>query len=258
MSRMLPRLFPLTLLAIALASCVPSEDSLPLTDNLGAAGAGLGTGGTGTGGQGTGGAPSGTGGQGTGGATLVGTGGATGTGGSPGSGGSLPGAPDGGLASGGRTGTDGGRPDGGILAGSGGAGLPADGGTAAAICTSKVMYKGGNGATMRPGVDCTGCHNFQVAGTVYPTAHEPDNCNGVNGTTGLRVVITGANGQVLTLTPSAAGNFYSNSSVSTPFTVKVTNGAASRSMVTPQTVGGCNSCHTQNGDNNAPGRIMAP
>ena len=42
MSRMLPRLFPLTLLAIALASCVPSEDSLPLTDNLGAADLSLG------------------------------------------------------------------------------------------------------------------------------------------------------------------------------------------------------------------------
>jgi mono/diheme cytochrome c family protein len=128
----------------------------------------------------------------------------------------------------------------------------------AAVCTSKMNYTGGNGQTMRPGVNCGGCHNFAIAGTVYPTAHEPDNCIGVNGTTGVKVVITGSTGTVLTLTPNTSGNFYSNTKVTAPFTVKLTNGANTRMMVSPQTSGLCNSCHTANGANAAPGRVMSP
>jgi hypothetical protein len=112
---------------------------------------------------------------------------------------------------------------------------------------------------MRPGIGCKSCHSFTIAGTVYPTAHEPMNCNGVNGSTGVRVVITGANGTTVTLTPSAAGNFYSNAAVTAPYTAKITNTAGgARAMVMMQSTGDCNSCHSQNGANGAPGRIMAP
>jgi len=258
MKRPLPRLLLLSLSAVALASCVPAADTSSIDDlGLVDSGAGVGTGGSAI--PGTGGAAPGTGGRPI---DPIGTGGLPGTGGSSGTGGML-GTPDAGLTTGGRTGPDGGRPDGGVGSGTGGraqvdAGAPADGGSTAGVCTSKVMYSGGNGATMRPGNDCKTCHSFSIAGTVYPTSHEPDNCNGVNGNTGVRVVITGANGQALTLTPSAAGNFYSNTAVSSPFTVKITKGAATRAMATPQTVGACNSCHTQAGDMNAPGRIMSP
>jgi hypothetical protein len=153
-----------------------------------------------------------------------------------------------------------GAPDGGVGAGTGGraTGGAAGTGATAAVCTSKMNYSGGNGQSMRPGADCNGCHNFAIAGTVYPTAHEPDNCIGVNGTAGVKVVITGSTGQVLTLTPNSSGNFYSNTNVTTPFTVKLTNGANSRMMVSPQTSGACNSCHTVNGSNAAPGRVMSP
>jgi hypothetical protein len=185
----------------------------------------------------------------------VGSGGVTGSGGKVGTGGTLA------VGSGGIQGA----PDGGVAAGMGGRAPSPDGGTAAdagstaAVCTSKMNYSGGNGQMMRPGADCTGCHgNFAIAGTVYPTAHEPDNCIGVNGTTGVKVVITGATGQVLTLTPNSSGNFYSNTKVATPFTVKLTNGANSRMMVSAQTSGGCNGCHTVNGSNAAPGRVMSP
>ena len=123
-----------------------------------------------------------------------------------------------------------------------------------------MTWTGGNGSTMRPGNACTSCHgNFSIAGTIYPTAHEPNNCDGVNGSSGVKVVITGSNGTKLTLTPSSAGNFYSTAQISTPYSVTLTgNGAATRAMLMPQTSGDCNSCHTQNGSNNAPGRIMAP
>jgi nitrate/TMAO reductase-like tetraheme cytochrome c subunit len=111
---------------------------------------------------------------------------------------------------------------------------------------------------MRPGNTCTSCHSFTIAGTLYPTAHEPTNCNGVNGSTGARIVISGADGRTLTLTPTAAGNFYSSTAVATPFTARVTGGAGTRAMATPQTSGNCNSCHTQNGANGSPGRMMIP
>jgi hypothetical protein len=65
-----------------------------------------------------------------------------------------------------------------------------------------AMYAGGNDANMQPGVPCENCHvllgaatghTFDVSGTVYPTAHEPDDCNGTN-VTGATVVITDKNG----------------------------------------------------------------
>lgn len=260
MSRPLPRLLPLVL--IALAACVPSEDGSSL-DPLGSTGAG-------TGGSpasfGTGGAASSSGG-------ATGSGGFTGSGGALGTGGSIVVSSGGVMGSGGKVGTGGtvvtgpdagagggqvGGPDGGVP-GTGGRMAATDAGAGtASVCTSKMTYMGGNGQTMRPGNDCTGCHNFAIAGTVYPTANEPDNCIGVNGTTGVKVVITGMNGTVLTLTPNTSGNFYSNTKVTPPFTVKLTNGAKTRMMVSSQTVGGCNSCHTSTGANGAPGRVMSP
>jgi hypothetical protein len=138
-------------------------------------------------------------------------------------------------------------------AGSGGSGMITQ------VCTSKKTWTNGNGTDMRPGNDCTGCHNFAIAGTVYPTLDEPNNCDGT-GAGGIKVLITGADNVTLTLTPSAtSGNFYSSSSVKTPYSVKLTNSAgASRSMVAHQTAGNCNSCHTPTGANGAPGRITAP
>lgn len=99
-----------------------------------------------------------------------------------------------------------------------------------------------------------------IGGTVYPTAHEPDDCNGASGSSlgGASVIITGANGATLTLPVNSVGNFYTGQSVAVPFTAKVVVGNAVRAMVTPQTNGDCNSCHTESGANNAPGRIMLP
>jgi nitrate/TMAO reductase-like tetraheme cytochrome c subunit len=117
---------------------------------------------------------------------------------------------------------------------------------------------------MNPGRACITCHStmngpsLTIAGTVYPTAHEPDLCNGANGSNGARVVITGADGATLTLTPGTSGNFNSRTAVKTPFRAKVTYMGRERAMSTAQTSGDCNSCHTQSGTNSAPGRILLP
>jgi hypothetical protein len=132
-------------------------------------------------------------------------------------------------------------------------------GPVAVVCTSNRMYNGGTGPSMRPGAACPTCHRFAVAGTVYPTLHEPTNCNGINGSSmAMTVVITDANGAVHTIPVNGVGNFYLRGSIARPFRAKIISGGRERAMVLPQTNGACNSCHTALGANNAPGRIMAP
>jgi cytochrome c553 len=133
------------------------------------------------------------------------------------------------------------------------------------MCTSAQHWTGRASRTMAPGEACIECHGrsfgaplFSVAGTVYPTAHEPDDCNGIAGATAVTVVIVDATGASTTLQVNAVGNFYAQVSLTKPFRAKVTSAAGERVMTTPQMIGDCNSCHTQDGANGAPGRIMAP
>lgn len=166
------------------------------------------------------------------------------------------------------TGTDGGT-DGGMIAD---AGTVIDPFSVAPVCTSKKTWTGGNSGSqqMNPGKACIACHSmgrgpgFSIAGTLYPTGHEPDLCDGVNGTTGAQVVIVGANGQQVMLTPNAAGNFDYSGTISKPYKAKVVYMGRERAMITAQTSGDCNNCHTQNGampagsTMKAPGRIALP
>lgn len=115
---------------------------------------------------------------------------------------------------------------------------------------------------MHPGRACISCHEqaggpqLTIAGTVYPTAHEPDDCDGVAGS--VQVVITDADGATQTLRVNSAGNFYSAAAVAMPFHAKVVSGGQERAMSAAQTTGDCNGCHTVDGASSAPGRIMAP
>jgi cytochrome c553 len=119
---------------------------------------------------------------------------------------------------------------------------------------------------MEPGMACISCHNrgggeaprFAIAGTVYPTAHEPDLCNGANGSNGAQVVITGSDGKSITLTANGVGNFSSNAAVAMPYQAKITYMGRERLMIAAQTSGDCNSCHTQTGATMAPGRLLLP
>jgi cytochrome c553 len=167
------------------------------------------------------------------------------------------------VGDGGSAGVDGGGAgvDGG---GAGGAApSPADASVAAApACTSGVTWAPGAAASelMHPGTPCLGCHaigggpTLALAGTVYPSAHEPDDCNGSTGGN-LHVLILDAAGKTHTMPVNAAGNFLRVTGLALPYRAMVVNGAKVRAMKTPQTEGDCNSCHSAQG---AAGRILAP
>jgi cytochrome c553 len=153
-------------------------------------------------------------------------------------------------------------PDGGVMPEGG---LP-DGGDAGIVCTSGTTWTGGNAGSplMRPGHACLACHqvqggpNYRVAGTVYKTLREPDDCNGAGPPPQLRVIITDANNRTFDLPVNAAGNFFLRQQVRVPYRARVTDGTNTRTMQGSVTSGDCNSCHTTLGARGASGRIMAP
>lgn len=150
-----------------------------------------------------------------------------------------------------------------------------------ASCSSGSMYTGGGGeegdddavdtaaatdeeeggATMSPGRDCISCHasgegpDYTIAGTVMGAYDDIDDCNGV---TDVTVTLTDADGVVTTLTTNAAGNFFSTAELVMPYTVELSAGGQTRAMSTAQSDGNCATCHTADGANDAPGRILAP
>ena len=127
-------------------------------------------------------------------------------------------------------------------------------------CTSGQTRGGVEGSNMRPGEACLGCHRageerLTLAGTVYPTGHEPNQCVGASGVT---VEITEATGVKHSL-PVSGGNFHYSRTLALPYTARVISADGRvRAMMASQTNGDCNSCHTQDGAMNAPGRIVAP
>jgi hypothetical protein len=133
-------------------------------------------------------------------------------------------------------------------------------------CTSGTTWKDGDQGSplMHPGTACHACHqkqggpNLRIAGTVYPSLHEPNDCNGKAPPPALTVVITDKAGKVTRLPVNAAGNFSTRTKIAVPYKALVTDGTKTRAMVGSVTAGDCNSCHTETGANAAPGRIMAP
>lgn len=148
----------------------------------------------------------------------------------------------------------------------GDAGAGADSGlpSGPTVCTSNTTWKGGDEGdeNMHPGGVCITCHtqrggpNYKVAGTVYPTAHEPNDCNGVKPP--VQVIITDSHGKDVPLDVNGVGNFFLRGKVSAPFKARVVSAGKIRAMKGTVTAGDCNSCHTEKGANGAPGRIVAP
>jgi hypothetical protein len=134
---------------------------------------------------------------------------------------------------------------------------------AAPTCTSGLYWTSGENSDMRPGEACIACHSrnggprFTVAGTVFPTGHEYDDCDSP-AAKGAVVTVTDANGATASFTANGVGNFDGNASVTFPITAVLSFGGKTRAMVTAVPSGDCNSCHTQSGTNNAPGRIALP
>jgi hypothetical protein len=140
-------------------------------------------------------------------------------------------------------------------------------------CSSGTQWTQGEtkSADMLPGSGCRTCHvlggkasgkSWDISGTVYPTAHEPDNCYGTSAS-GVSVVSTGSNGMSVSLSVNGAGNFWHDdlvgiAQIPKPYTAKVVAGGKTREMISAQTDGNCDTCHTQDGAQLAPGRIILP
>ncbi|MBL9026025.1 MAG: hypothetical protein JNL21_27785 [Myxococcales bacterium] len=136
------------------------------------------------------------------------------------------------------------------------------------VCTSKTYWMRGDEGSedMHPGHACLDCHKkelgadagkFPFAGTVFPTAHEEYDCNGIGGST---VVITEADGTTHTIPVRASGNFVleSEAAVAWPIRAEVRRDGKVAAMQDPVDSGDCNSCHTALGAEGAPGRITPP
>lgn len=132
------------------------------------------------------------------------------------------------------------------------------------VCTSANMDAGQHDQ-MHPGKACVTCHtdqggpSFTVAGTLFPTVREPDECHGTDGdATGAKIIIIDTSKTPRILSVNAAGNFKSLAALTGAYRAIVVRGNSIREMKSTQTDGDCNNCHTETGSNGAPGRIMEP
>jgi hypothetical protein len=129
-------------------------------------------------------------------------------------------------------------------------------------CSSGQTNQESQGMDMQPGRACGACHGPAVmAGTIYPTAHEPNNCVGVNGTSSnAQIFIIGADAKSYgPFGIGVTGNFkFDKGTIPMPYTVRLVLGTKERVMVTKTSNGDCNLCHTLRGSQGAPGRMMLP
>jgi hypothetical protein len=101
---------------------------------------------------------------------------------------------------------------------------------------------------------------LSFAGTVYPSAHEPNRCVGAD-SRGAEVVVLDSTGRTFSATVNAAGNYFllaSQGSPRPPLRAKVVFEGRERVMVGAVPTGDCNACHTQNGGSVVAGRAPAP
>ena len=203
--------------------------------------------------------------------------------------------PDGGSANGGATPNGGGTPSGGAPTGGRSSGGTPSGGapTGGANTTGGASPAGGfpavegcdsgrfwdpagsdgfapEGPWMNPGRMCIRCHEEQtggnvveIGGTVYPSFNEQDLCYGVDGVSlNAEVVVTDREGEVFRLPVGPTGNFSllldGAPRVQLPISAKLVVGDRERVMTYTPGVGDCNYCHTTQGANGAPGRIVLP
>ncbi len=133
------------------------------------------------------------------------------------------------------------------------------------ISSGTRWVNGNSGSSeMNPGMDCIACHKnsqegpqYAMAGTVYSDGADADTCDGLSGVSvELKSVDTG---ETVTATSNGAGNFFlRNVPFSGKYTARVIANGKARAMVSAQTSGACNSCHTAAGGSGAPGRVIIP
>jgi hypothetical protein len=156
------------------------------------------------------------------------------------------------------------------------------GADAAPPCSSGTFWTQGNTGSplMHPGGACSNCHQqlggprLRFGGTVYRAPHDVNDCNGAAPPPTITVTVTDKDGMVLTATVNGAGNFDviaiqgngngngngngQSNRLNPPYSAKLSDGTNTRVMKGTVNSGDCNSCHTDQGINGAPGRILAP
>ena len=96
---------------------------------------------------------------------------------------------------------------------------------------------------------------FTVAGTVFPT----ETSSAGDGLEGVRVVVTDADGERVSLSTNAAGNFFTSRPLRFPLReVVLEQGGRSRVKPLAALSGSCNGCHALPGAGGASGRLSAP
>jgi hypothetical protein len=124
---------------------------------------------------------------------------------------------------------------------------------------------------MNPGFACLVCHAasnaatgeadapiFAFAGTLYATGHEPSSCIG-GGDGAAQVLVRDVDGQELSALANSSGNFlFEDAILKPPFSAKVLLDGRERAATTPHHNPDCNVCHTQQGEQGAPGRVVLP
>lgn len=150
---------------------------------------------------------------------------------------------------------------------------PEDPFSAAPRCTSGELWNRNRqeGPEHLPGSACNRCHHeenaasghgeapiFNFAGTVYPTAHEPELCI-ARGAEGGEVIVVYESGHVVIEPINATGNFMHHAEAGTgAYLAKVVWNGRERQKRNPQTDGDCNTCHSAQGHEGSPGRIVLP
>ncbi|MEW5853122.1 MAG: c-type cytochrome [Myxococcota bacterium] len=156
--------------------------------------------------------------------------------------------------------------DGGVLPDTDAGPPPTTCGTGSYWPTNEHRVTGRSAAEMHPGRNCIECHlemerapdDFVVAGTVMRTFHDRDDCESNVPPSGVTVRITDANERIVDLTVNRNGNFYTRFPVQPPYRAEVRYGGRVRRMFTAQMDTNCMNCHTEQGEEGAPGRIVVP
>jgi len=140
----------------------------------------------------------------------------------------------------------------------------------ATVCASGEIwtYSDKDSPLMNPGRSCVKCHLetndelhapfYKVAGTVMHALHEADDCRGA---AQMTIILTDADGKDWVMTGNSAGNFWlpPESAVAMPYEARIVDQFGNeRIKQQPVSDGDCASCHTSDGANGAPGRILPP
>ncbi len=136
-------------------------------------------------------------------------------------------------------------------------------------CASSAFYDMSSelpGELMNPGLSCPTCHigglNFYIAfsyaGTVMAGPHEKDRCKSLPPDGGRVEILEADGGAGFVFRPNASGNFKTLDAGPSPFIARISVGGRSRNSQATHTSGDCNTCHTEQGANGAPGRLTWP